>query len=1028
MPFATPIPNAQSTLASAYTAGSGSMTLTSATSFGTLTGGEFLRISAFAADATAGTPCLGRWKVTAISGNVLTISGTLDGFADVNLPSNSIIAVTVNDGTIDDLTSIFNVQGVYAGQYGAKGDAKVVTDAAITAASHALSSTSAAFTTADVGKAVSINGAGTAGAVFAATIVSVAAGVATLSAAAVTTVSAATAAYGTDNTTAFQNAIAAAGANASAQQGCNVYTGTGNFLFAGSIGNFPNFVSLVGSHQYGPANTAQTTDTSSYAYVVNVQPTAGGTTFLLTGGAGTYDPAAVSPPAFISLFTDSRVVGIAFYWPNQLVSFSTPILYPITIYVGLGSGGCAVKYCHFVNPYHIMYCEKNLAVLIEETRGTPIFRGYVLKGNNDVSRLIGVFTEATWCGTLEPISAYINANLIAFELGRNDLTILDHCFAFFPNIAYHFVDDPEHNANGPEAAWAQLRGGGSDVCGSYNVLVEQSQPQGIDIDGMHFSQISNVIQIIFISSTNTGSVRIRNCMMYNFSGLYIVDEGSGDVSVDNCKMFGTLAGGITSSSFPETIAIDAIGTGSIAVRNNTFRDNQPHVNIGSTMNNAIVTGNMSGASGQINVTNSIGSAAVIANNQVAASPNFTLSADPTSVTVTQGSTATTTVSLDAIDGYTGTAALSVTAGLPTGVTAAFSPTSVTGGGTVTSTLTFTAAEGATVESGASVTVQALDSVNSITRTTTVTLTVAASGSANFTIAASPSSVTVAQSSTSTTTITMTPTGGYTGTAALSVIAGLPTGVTAAFAPTSLTGGGTVESTLTFTASGSATVESGASITVQALDTVNSITQDTTVTLTVTAADGLLDTFMGTGLLSANNADTGQAWGPTFGESDFDSFLTVDNGVLFTTNTVGSDAAVAFASDDASVTVKVLGTIVSTPDIGLALRCAGEGNGIGYQGRFLLGSGWQIFFNANGTQTQLGSNVAGTLNNGDVIRFTASGSGATVTLTLFQNGTQVAQSTDSGSSRLTATGNVGIGMFNPGGASTTNYQATRMTAV
>lgn len=103
MTFAKPVENAYSTLTSAYVAGSGGMTLVSASRFGTLTGSEYLRISAYPANAVVGTPALVHLKATAISGNTLTIDGALDGTTDQNLPAGTIIGVVINDGTLADV-------------------------------------------------------------------------------------------------------------------------------------------------------------------------------------------------------------------------------------------------------------------------------------------------------------------------------------------------------------------------------------------------------------------------------------------------------------------------------------------------------------------------------------------------------------------------------------------------------------------------------------------------------------------------------------------------------------------------------------------------------------------------------------------------------------------------------------------------------------------------------------------------------------------------------------------------------------
>src|SRR5215831_9556255 len=71
-------------------------------------------------------------------------------------------------------------------------------------------------------------------------------------------------------------------------------------------------------------------------------------------------------------------------------------------------------------------------------------------------------------------------------------------------------------------------------------------------------------------------------------------------------------------------------------------------------------------------------------------PNFTLSASPSSVAVTQGSTATSTITVTPSGGFTGSVTLSNSA-LPSGVTASYS----TNPATSTSVITFTASSTAT---------------------------------------------------------------------------------------------------------------------------------------------------------------------------------------------------------------------------------------------------------------------------------------------------------------------------------------------
>jgi hypothetical protein len=75
-------------------------------------------------------------------------------------------------------------------------------------------------------------------------------------------------------------------------------------------------------------------------------------------------------------------------------------------------------------------------------------------------------------------------------------------------------------------------------------------------------------------------------------------------------------------------------------------------------------------------------------NPVGGTPDFTISVSPASLNVSRGTTGVYTVTIGAVNGFSGTVSLSVS-GLGARVTASFSPTSVTGSGT--STLSVTAA-------------------------------------------------------------------------------------------------------------------------------------------------------------------------------------------------------------------------------------------------------------------------------------------------------------------------------------------------
>jgi hypothetical protein len=208
------------------------------------------------------------------------------------------------------------------------------------------------------------------------------------------------------------------------------------------------------------------------------------------------------------------------------------------------------------------------------------------------------------------------------------------------------------------------------------------------------------------------------------------------------------------------------------------------------------------------------------------SPDFALSASPTSLSVTQGSSASSTVSTSVSNGFNSSVALSIS-GLPSGVTASFSPASIAAPGSGSSTLTFTASSTATTGTF-NTTVSATG--GGITHTTVIPVTVNAATAPNFTLSASPTSLSVAAGSSGTSTISTTVSGGFNSAVSLSA-SGLPSGVTAAFNPTSIAAPGSGSSTLTFTAASTAAAGTS-TITINASG--GGVSHSTTVSLTITS--------------------------------------------------------------------------------------------------------------------------------------------------------------------------------------------------
>jgi uncharacterized membrane protein len=235
----------------------------------------------------------------------------------------------------------------------------------------------------------------------------------------------------------------------------------------------------------------------------------------------------------------------------------------------------------------------------------------------------------------------------------------------------------------------------------------------------------------------------------------------------------------------------------------------------STATAGPATVTVTGTSGNLNASTSIALT-------VKLPPSFTLSALPSSLTVVQGESTSSTVSVTGSWGFAGAVTLTAL-NLPSGVTAAWGTNPTTGSSALTLTASSTAATGpATVTiQGAAPTVCGVV-CEYISASTTIALTVNVPPS--FSLSASLPSLTMVQGSSVTNTISVADAGGFAGSVNLSAT-GLPNGVTAAFVPNPTTG----TSVLRLTASD---IAATGPATVTITGTSGSLTASTNIALTV----------------------------------------------------------------------------------------------------------------------------------------------------------------------------------------------------
>jgi hypothetical protein len=190
-----------------------------------------------------------------------------------------------------------------------------------------------------------------------------------------------------------------------------------------------------------------------------------------------------------------------------------------------------------------------------------------------------------------------------------------------------------------------------------------------------------------------------------------IDRGASGMSTITI----TRSGGLTGAVALSASGLPAGVTASFNPTSATGNSSALTLAASSTATTGAATVTINGASGGL--THSIPISLTVNAPQT---PDFTLSASPSNLTINQGASGASTITITRSGGFTSAVALSA-GGLPSGVTASFSPTSTTG---TSSALTLTASSAATPGSA---TVTITGTGGGLSRITTVALTVAGGG-------------------------------------------------------------------------------------------------------------------------------------------------------------------------------------------------------------------------------------------------------------------------------------------------------------
>ena len=179
------------------------------------------------------------------------------------------------------------------------------------------------------------------------------------------------------------------------------------------------------------------------------------------------------------------------------------------------------------------------------------------------------------------------------------------------------------------------------------------------------------------------------------------------------------------------------------------------------------------------------------------SPSFTLS-NSGNISVTAGSSGTSTLTVTPGNGFTGAVNISCTiAGAPTGLSCSAPQATISGTSSATSTLSVAATSSAAAGSYTATVIATDAATGTISSSTTVSITVAAAASPSFALSNS-GNISVGAGSSGTSTISVTPANGFAGTVNLScAVSGAASGVGCSLSPNSAdVTSGAVTSTLT----------------------------------------------------------------------------------------------------------------------------------------------------------------------------------------------------------------------------------------